>query len=125
VNPAAGYVNIGGNAAAHVQQGVQLYRTFLPAKLRPRKQAQAQIHGGGIERVYRVGQFDSQRLLLIKLSGDADQNPRKIGKDAPVAMLVGIGQRRPMNPTAEAHVVELGLLHFQTGLDIAEAFAIS
>ena len=44
--------------------------------------------------------------------------------DAPVARLVGIGQRRAPNPLAKAHVVELGLLSRQTHFDVAQALAV-
>ena len=44
--------------------------------------------------------------------------------DAPVARLVGIGQRRAPNRFAKANVIELGVLGRQTHFDVAQTFAI-
>jgi len=44
--------------------------------------------------------------------------------DAPVARLVGIGQRRAPDRLAKTHVVELGVLGRQTHLDVAQALAV-
>ena len=121
---ASGDVNIGRNTGAHIEQGVQLDGAFVPAKLRPGKKFQAQIDGGGIEGVDRVGELDAQGFVAIEFASGADQAPREIGKDAPVAVFVGIGQGAARNPAADAHVVELELLHPQTSLDVAQTLAI-
>ena len=42
----AGDADKRGNVAVQIQQGVHLYGGLAPAKLRPRKQRQAQIDGG-------------------------------------------------------------------------------
>ena len=62
--------------------------------------------------------------MAVELARDANQHLSEIGVDPPVAMLVGVGQRVARNLSAEAHVIELGLLGTKTGFDIAETFAI-
>jgi hypothetical protein len=44
--------------------------------------------------------------------------------DAPIAQLVGVGQGAARYVAPDAHVVELGVLGAQTGLDVAQALAI-
>ena len=41
--------------------------------------------------------------------------------DAPVAHLVGVGECVAGNPAPDAHVVELGTLRPEAGLDVAQA----
>ena len=48
----------------------------------------------------------------------------EVAEDAPVAMLVGIGQRGAGDTTTKAHVIELGLLSPQADFDIAQTFAV-
>src|SRR5437879_852648 len=113
VHLASGDVNTGRNTGAYIEQGVQLDGALVAAKLRPGKKFQAQIDGGGIEGVDRVGELDAQGFVAIELAGGADQALREIAKDAPVAMFVGIGQGTARDPAANAHVVELGSLYSQ------------
>ena len=121
----SGHINIGRNAAAQIQQGVNLDRTFVPAKLSPGKKGQAQIDGGGIEGVNGLVQVHGEGVVTIELARLSDEPLREIGIDAPVAMLVGVGERGARNPTAESHMIELGLLRPQTRFDVAQTFAIS
>ena len=48
----------------------------------------------------------------------------EIGIDAPIAHLVGVGQRAPRDLAPDAHVIEFGFLGAQTGLDVSEALAV-
>jgi len=48
----------------------------------------------------------------------------EVGKDLPVAALIGVCQRAPRNLGAETCVVELGPEGTQTDFDVAEAFPI-
>ena len=121
---AAGDADKRGNVAVQVQQRVHLDGGLAPAKLRPRKQRQAQIDGGRIQSIQALLQIDANRIVGIQRSGDADQHLREIGEDAPVVRFVGIGQRRARHLAAESHVIQLALHRTQTGLDVAQAFAI-
>ena len=44
--------------------------------------------------------------------------------DTPVSRLIGIGQRRTLDPLPQAHVVELGHLRRKTDFDVAQALVV-
>lgn len=119
VDLAAGHLNTGRNAAPQVQECVNLYRAFAPPKLCPGKQRQTQIDGGRVEGVDRLVPFHAERFLLIKVAGSPNQARSEIGKDAPVAVLVGVSKGSARNGTSEAHVVKLRLLSSEARFDVA------
>ena len=47
----------------------------------------------------------------------------KVGVDAPVALLVGVGQGAAGHGAAQAHMIEFVAVGAQAGFDIAQAFA--
>ena len=110
--------------ASQVEQGVQFDCGLLLAESRPREQCQAQIDGGGVQRIRRLLQLHPEPVLGIESAGDVDERIREILIDAPVAALVGAGQRAAGDPAANAQVVELARLRAQAGLDVAQAFAV-
>ena len=63
----------------------------------------------GIQRIDRVFQIDAERFSsAYRRRAMRDQRLGKVGVDAPVAHLVGIGQRRATNTaSSKSHVVEL------------------
>ena len=85
---------------------------------------QAQIDGAGIQSVDRVFEVDAKRVLGMKTTGDGDERLGKVGVDAPVAALVGIGQRTARHPALDAHVVQLARLRAQARFDVAQTFSI-
>jgi len=118
VHFAVGNVNERGNVAAHIQQRVEFDGAFVAAEVSPRKQRQAQVDGGGIERVDRLVQFQSELVLTIQFPCPGDQHMSEVGKDSPVAGFVGVGQGAARHRSANAHVVELARDGSQTGFDI-------
>ena len=124
VDLASRHINIGRNAASQIQQRVQFHRTLAATEFSPRKQRQAQIDGRGVQGIYGLGQFHSERFVAVEVASGGNQDLREIGVDPPVSMFVGMGQRVARNLSPEAHMIELGLLSTKTGFDIAEAFAI-
>lgn len=112
------------NGAAQIEQRVQPDRCLGGAEQRPRKYRQAQVDGRGIQDIDRVGQVHAEGLAGIELSCRHDQTFAELGIDAPVAFLVGIGQRGTADGGAQTHVVELGRLRLETGLDVAQALPI-
>src|SRR3989338_3267934 len=60
---AVGDVDETGDRPAQVEQRVQLHRRFGRAKLGPRKQRQAQVYGGGVQGINRLGQIHRKRVL--------------------------------------------------------------
>jgi hypothetical protein len=118
-----GNVNKAGDVAAQVEQRMELDGGFAAAKFGPRKQAQAQVDRGGIERVDRLRQIDGQRFLGVQLPRTADQDLGEVGIDSPVVRRVGVGQRTPRDLAAKSGVVQLGLQGAQARFDVPQAFA--
>ena len=58
----------------------------------------------------------------VQASGGPDQDLGEVGVDAPVAVLVGVGQGGSGDPSPDAHVVQLGANGPQAGLDVAQTF---
>ena len=90
----------------------------------PGKQCQAQIDGRRIQRIQAPVQIDAHRVAGVQPARSCNQRLREIGIDAPVARLVGIGQRRTRHTAANTHVVQLAAHRAQAGLDVAQALAI-
>jgi len=124
VQLAIGDVNEGGDRAAQIEQRVQFHCRLGGAKRRPRKHRQTQIDGRGIERINGIGQFHAKGLAGVERACFDNQPLSELEVDAPIAQLVGIGQRRARNRLGDTHVVELARLSGQTDLDIAQALAV-
>ena len=112
------------NIAAQVQQRVHLDRRLGRAEMCPRKDRQTKIDGRRVERIDRVGEVETQILVDIQPSRLGDQALGQLRVNAPVARLVGIGQRRAPHRIAEAHGIEFRGLHRQAGFDVAQAFPV-
>src|SRR6202008_227043 len=69
-------------------------------------------------------QLHSEAFAGVQLPRRAHQNLRKVGIVAPVARLVGIGQRAAGDITSNAQVIAPRSQGTQTGLDVAQTFAI-
>ena len=114
-----------GNVAVQVQQRVQFHRPLVPAKLRPGKQRETEVDGGGIEGIQTVVQIHAHPILRIQRSGSVNQLVREIGEDAPVVSLIGVCQCRARDPASEPHAVEFAAHRSQAGFDVTETFAVS
>ena len=112
-----------GNGAAQVDDGVGFDGGFGRAEVRPGEQCQAQIDGGGVQRIERFLETQSIVLALMQLDRDGNQSMTEGLEQMPVAPLVGIGQSRTGYPAANPDVVELGALRVQTSHQIAQALA--
>src|SRR4030095_3516512 len=122
VHLAVGNMNERRNAAAHIQERVQFDGAFGAAKVSPGKQRQAQVDGGGIERIDRLFQFHSELVLTIQLPRLGDQHLSEVGKDAPVAGFAGVGPGAARHVSAKPHMVELARHGSQTGFDVPQTF---
>ena len=89
-----------------VEQRVHFHRTFVAAKLRPGKQRQAEIDGGGIQCVHAVVEIHADGIGGVERPGDADQDLSEVGKDASVTRLVGVGQSGPRHLAAYSEMIE-------------------
>ena len=110
-----------GDIAAQVEQGVEFDRALGSTKSRPWKQRQAQIDCACIERVHRLVQLDAKVLVGIQPSGLGNEHLGEVGIDAPVAILVGVGECAAGDSCTDAHVIESGLHCTQASHDIAQA----
>ena len=81
------------DVAAQVQQRMHLDRRLGRAEMRPRKDRQTKVDGRRIERIDRVGEVETQILVGVQPSRLDDQALGQLRVNAPVARLIGIGQR--------------------------------
>jgi len=100
-----------GDVAAQIHQRVELDGGFAPTESspRPREKGKTQIDGAGIEDIRGLFELYSEVVLGVQLSCLANEHLSELGIDAPVAVLVGLGQCRPRNVAANTDMVELGL----------------
>jgi hypothetical protein len=103
----------------------KVHEVLLLAKLGPGKKRQTQIDGRSIESVNRQGQLGAKALVRVERTGTSDQHLREVGVDAPIAHGVRMGQGVARDLSANAEMIELGLLRAQTSFDVAQALAIS
>ena len=94
----------------------------MPPKSGPRKQGKTQIDSGGIEHIRGLLQLHREVVLGVQLSSLANEHLSELGIDAPVPVLVGIGQGAPGNLASNAGMIELGLHGPQARLDVPQAF---
>ena len=97
---------------------------FSATEFPPREKRKAQIDGRRVEGIHGLGQVHAERFVAVKIAGEPNQFLGEVAVNAPVANLVGVGQRVARNLPPETHVIEFGLLGAQTGFDIAQAAAI-
>jgi hypothetical protein len=125
VGLAVGDVNEAGDVAAQIEQGVQLDGSLGRAKRRPGEHRQAQVDGGGIERVDRRIQIECEGLAGIQRTRHANQVLRKVGVNLPRTRGVRVGQCVARNRlAAKPHVVQPTGLRTQVDFDIAQGFSV-
>lgn len=113
------------DVAAQIQQRVDFDGGLRLAEPRPRKQGETKIDHRRVESVEGVIEFDSKRIVGMERPCDTDQGLRAICNYRPIPILVGIGQCRARNCSAEAHVVELAAHGMEARFDISQAFSVS
>lgn len=104
---------------------MQLDGSLGRAEVGPREHGEAQVYGGGVQSVDGVLQLQAGTVVHVELAGRLDQGIGKVGVDAPVAHLVGVGQVVAGYRRADAHVIELALLGTQAGFDVPQTLAVS
>ena len=113
----------GGKVALESQQGVEFDGGLVLPKRGPRKQRETQVNGGGVQRIGGGLEFKTERFIGVKRGGLPDEDVGEIGKDAPVAIFIGIGQSAAGGVLADAGVVEFRAEGRQAGFDVAQTFA--
>lgn len=114
----------GRNVALQVEQGMQLDGCVVGSVSSPGTKGKTKVDGGAIQSVDRLLQLYSEILVGIKRASHGDQSLGQIGIDAKVASLVGIGQGAARHMAADAQMIEPRTQSSQTGLAIAQTFAI-
>ena len=112
------------DATLQVQQCMQFNGRLGLAEVRPGEHGQAQVNGGGVEGVDGVIEFQPQVLLGIQGSGQADEGVSEVGIEAPVALLVGVGEGIAGHAAAQSQVIEFVPVGTQADLDVAQALAV-
>src|ERR1035437_9266095 len=112
----------GGKVALQRQQGVEFDGGLVPPKRGPRKQREAQVNGGGFQRIGGGLEFKAERFLGVERGGLLDEDVGEVNEDAPVAIFVGVGQRTAGSGLPDAGVIEFGAEGRQTGFDVAQTF---
>ena len=113
----------GGKVALQGQQRVKFDGGLVPSKRGPRKQREAQVNGGGVQRIGGGLEFKTERFIGVEGGGLLDEDVGKVGKDAPVSFFVGVGQRAAGSGLPDAGVIEFGAEGRQTGFDVAQTFS--
>ena len=91
-----------------------------------RKQRPAEVDGGRVQRVQTLIQIDTDRVVRVQRSCDADQHLGEVGKDAPVARFVGPALRdRARHAAVEPHVVQFVVQRTKARFDVPQALAVS
>ena len=112
-----------GEIALEGQQGVEFDGGLVLSKRGPRKERETEVNGGGVQRISRRLEFKTERFIGVKRGGLPDEDLGEIGKDAPVTIFIGIGQRAAGGGLADADVVEFRAEGRQAGFDVAQTFA--
>jgi hypothetical protein len=95
----------------------------VTAESSPRKEREAEVNGGGVQRIGGGLEFKPERLIGVERGGLLDEDLGEVGKDTPVAVFVGVGQGAAGGGLPDAGVIEFRAEGRQTGFDVAQTFA--
>jgi len=123
MNTASGDNDDGGKVALESQQGVEFDGGLVPAESRPRKEREAEVNGGGVQRIGGGLEFKAKGFLGVKRGRLLNKNVGEIGEDTPVPLFIGHRQRVAGGGLADAGVIEFRAEGRQTGFDVAQTFA--
>lgn len=108
-----------GDVLPLILQGVEFEGGLSFAETCPRKKGKALADRRGVEGVHRVRQLHYERFVDVQALGGSNKDLGEVDVDAPVAILVGVAQGVPGDPSPDAHVIKLGANGSQGGLDLA------
>ena len=123
MHTASGDNDDGGKVALEGQQGVEFDGGLALSKRGPRKEREAEVNGGGVQRIGGGLEFKTKGFIGIERGGLLDELLGKIGEDAPVPLFVGHRQRVAGGGLANAGVVEFRAEGRQAGFDVTQTFA--
>ena len=125
VNAARGDNDDGGKVAVESQQCVEFDGGLVLTELGPREQRETEVNGGGVQCVGGGFEFGEEGVFGVKRGGLSDEDLGEVGKDTPITLFVGIGQRAAGGGLAETGVIKFWTEGGQTGFDVTETFAPS
>ena len=89
----------------------------------PWKEGEAEVDGGGVQRIGGVLEFKAERFIGVERGGLLDEDMGEVSEDAPVAVFIGIGQSTAGGGLADASVIEFRAEGREAGFDVAQTFA--
>lgn len=119
-----GDVNERRDAAAQIQKRMEFDRALRLPEVRPGKHGEAQIDRGRIESIDGLVQLYGKPLAAVQPACFRNQGVSQIGVNAPVSLLVGIGDCRTRYLAADTHVVQLLLLGSEARFDVSQTFPV-
>ena len=117
VNRSIGNAHKNWDRAGQVELSVQFDGCFGSPEVGPRKHRKTQVDGRGIDSVNHLAEIQPVGVVGIESPGLADEDLRERFVNAPVAILVGIGQIGSGDVPANPHGVEMSATA-QTGFDV-------
>ncbi len=108
-----------GDVAMQIDQRVHLHRALALTETSPREHCQTQIDGRRVESIGAMLELRAERVMGVQHAGVRDEDLREISEDVPVVTFVSVGQRRPRNPAADAHVIQLVRRGPQAGFNVS------
>ena len=98
-----------GDTSPKIQKGMQFHGAFAGSEFGPRKNRQAQIDGGGVQRVGGLIQVDPKGIVGVKTTSLGNQDLSEVGIDPPIPNLIGMGQSIARNLAPKTHMIEFSL----------------
>ena len=105
--------------AIEVDHCMQFDRRLGSPEMRPGEHREAKIDGRGVESVNHLVDVQPVSVSGVKTTRPANQNLRQFGVDAPVPVLVGVGQVGARDMASESHRVKMPT-SAQARLDVAQ-----
>ena len=102
---------------------MELHGALVSAEMSPWEKRHAKVYCAGFEDVGRLIEADAEVLASVELACVSDENLSEVGIDAPVPSFVRICQSTLGGQAAEARMIELAALRFQTDFDVAQTFS--
>ena len=111
----------GGNRATKVDLSVHLDSGLGLSEVCPRKESEREIHSRRVQGIDRVVDVQPQVFARVERPGFSHERLGQILPKPPVALLVGIGQRRFGHRLGKAQMVKRGWSRIQTLGNIAQS----
>jgi len=117
----SGDEDAGGNRSPQIDLSVYLDPGLGLSEVCPRKEREREIHSRRVQGINRVVDLQPQVFARVKRPGFAHERLCQIFPKPPVALLVGIGQRRFCHRLGKAQMVKRGRSRIQTLGNIAQS----